>query len=386
MHKLGTIFSELLKLYPRYQFEKAVEQYQGDRYMKTFSTWQQFITMLYSQIKQKDSLRDIVAGLTTQFAKWYHIGLQSVKRSTLSDANNKRDYSIFEDLFYHLLSRCRDLTPKHRFRFKNPLYTIDATTIDLCLTAFPWAKFRKTKGAIKMHCLYEHGGALPSFLVVTDGKSSDVRVVKENSFPLLPDSIVSIDKAYIDYNYLNSLNNNKVWFVTRAKSNIDYTVVGQHPVTAKGVVSDSIIKLTGVKTREFYAKEIRLIEFYDSETKTPLVFLTNNFNLSAATIAQIYKSRWQIELFFKWIKQNLKIKSFLGTSKNAVMTQIWIAMSYYLLLTYIKYQTKYTHSLLNLSRVIRETLFDRKNLIDILTIKLERLRIFHDEPLQQTLF
>src|SRR3989338_2654287 len=149
MHKLGTIFSELLKLYPRYQFEKAVEQYQGDRYMKTFSTWQQFITMLYSQIKQKDSLRDIVAGLTTQFAKWYHIGLQSVKRSTLSDANNKRDYKIFEELFYHsliktfrdrLLSRCRDLTPRHRFRFKNPLYTVDATTIDLCLSAFPWAK------------------------------------------------------------------------------------------------------------------------------------------------------------------------------------------------------------------------------------------------------
>ena len=237
-----------------------------------------------------------------------------------------------------------------------------------------------------MHCLYEHAGALPSFLVVTDGKTSDVRVVKETSFPLLSDSIVSIDRAYIDYNYLNSLNNNRIWFVTRAKSNIDYTVVGQHPVTAKGVVSDSIIKLTGVKTRELYAKELRLIEFYDSETKKTLVFLTNNFNLSAATIAQIYKSRWQIELFFKWIKQNLKIKSFLGTSKNAVMTQIWIAMSYYLLLTYIKYQTKYAHSLLNLSRIIRETLFDRKNLIDILTLKLELLRIFHDEPLQQTLF
>lgn len=386
MHKLSTIFSELLKLYPRYQFEKTVERYQGDRYVKTFSTWQQFITILYSQIKQKDSLRDIVAGLTTQFAKWYHIGLTAIKRSTLSDANNKRDFRIFEELFYHLLSRCRDLTPKHRFRFKNPLYTIDATTIDLCLTVFPWAKFRKTKGAIKMHCLYEHSGALPSFLVITDGKASDVRVVKETSFPLLPDSIVSIDRAYIDYNWLNSLNNNRIWFVTRAKSNIDYTVVGQHPVKAKGVVSDSIICLSGVKTKELYAKELRLIEYYEEETKKKLVFLTNNFYLSAATIAEIYKSRWQIELFFKWIKQNLKIKSFLGTSKNAVMTQIWIAMSYYLLLTYIKYQTKYAHSLLHLSRVVRETLFDRKNLIDILSLKPERLRTLQDEPLQAMLF
>ncbi|OGW73800.1 MAG: hypothetical protein A3J72_10075 [Nitrospirae bacterium RIFCSPHIGHO2_02_FULL_40_19] len=157
--------------------------------MKTFNTWQQFITLLYSQIKQKDSLRDIEAGLMTQSTRWYHIGLTSIHRSTLSDANNKRDHSIFKELFYHLLSRCRDLTPKHKFRFKNPLYTIDAATVDLCLTAFPWAKFRKTKGGVKMHCLYDHRGALPSLLVINDGKTSDIRIVKENDFPLLPDSI-----------------------------------------------------------------------------------------------------------------------------------------------------------------------------------------------------
>lgn len=386
MHKLGTIFTELLKLFPRYQFEKSIERYQGDRYVKTFTAWQQFITLLYSQIKQKDSLRDIEAGLITQSARWYHIGLTSIHRSTLSDANNKRDQRIFEELFYHLLSRCRDLTPKHKFRFNNPLYTIDASTIDLCLSAFPWAKFRKTKGAVKMHCLYDHRGALPSFLIITDGKASDVRVVKQSSFPLLSDSIVSIDRAYIDYNWLNSLNNNRVWFVTRAKSNIDYAIVGQHPIKGKGVKRDLIISLQGIKTKELYPKNLRLIEFYDEDTKKMLTFLTNNFALSASTIAQIYKSRWQIELFFKWIKQNLKIKSFLGTSKNAVMTQIWVAMCYYLLLMYIKYQTKYAHSLLNLSRVIRETLFDRKALIDILTLKPERLRMFQDEPLQTTLF
>lgn len=386
MHKLGTIFTELLKLFPRYQFEKAIERYQGDRYVKTFNTWQQFITLLYSQIKQKDSLRDIEAGLMTQSARWYHIGLKSIHRSTLSDANNKRDHRIFEELFYHLLSRCKDLTPKHKFRFKNPLYTIDATTVDLCLSVFPWARFRTTKGAIKMHCLYDHRGALPSFLVITDGKASDIRVVKENTFPLLSDSIVSIDKAYIDYNYLNSLNNNRVWFVTRAKKNIDYAIVGQHPIKGKGVKKDLTICLQGPKTSELYPQNLRFIEFYDEDTNKTLIFLTNNFVLAASTIAQIYKSRWQIELFFKWIKQNLKIKSFLGTSKNAVMTQIWAAMCYYLLLMYIKYQTKYAYGLLRLSRVIRETLFDRKALIDILTLKPEQLRVFQDEPLQTTLF
>lgn len=386
MPSLTTVFSELLKLCPRYQFDKAVERYEGDRYVKSFSTWQQFITILYSQVKQKDSLRDIESGLLAQSSRLYHLGLTSVRRSTLSDANSGRDYRIFESLFYHILSRCQGLTPKHRFRFKNPLYSIDSTTVDLCLSAFPWAKFRKAKGAIKMHCLYNHSGALPSFMVVTDGKKHDVRVVKENSFPMSPDSIVSVDKAYIDYNWLNSLNKNKVWFVTRAKSNIDCTVTGQHRGAGKGVRSDQTIRLNGPRSKELYPDELRLIKFHDEETDKTLVFLTNNFKLAASTVAQIYKSRWQIELFFKWIKQNLKIKSFLGTSKNAVMTQIWVAMCYYLLLTYIKYQARYAGSLLELSRVIRETLFDRKTLIDILTLKPERILAVQEEPLQGLLF
>lgn len=386
MHKIDTIFSELLKLCPRYQFEKAVQKYQGDRYVKTFSTWQQYITILYSQITLKDSLRDIVTGLTAHVARWYHLGFTGVRKSTLSDANATRDYQIFEETFYGLLHRCKDLTPKHKFRFKNPLYTIDATTIDLCLSVFPWAKFRTTKGAIKMHCLYDHSGALPTFLTVTDGKSHDVRVAKEHTFPLSPDSIVSVDKAYIDYKWLNSLDVQGVWFVSRAKTNIDCAVVGQHPISSKKVLSDEIISLQGLQTKTKYSKELRLIRYYDEERQKTLTFLTNNFRLAATTIAQIYKSRWQIELFFKWIKQNLKIKSFLGTSKNAVLTQIWVAMCYYLLLTYIKYQTKYGFSLLQLSRVIRETLFERKTLIDILTLKPDRLKLRVEEPLQGALF
>jgi hypothetical protein len=386
MNKVYTIFSELLKFCPRYHFDKAVEQYDGDRYVKTFTTWQQFMAILYSQITQKDSLRDIVTGLSAHAARWYHLGITGIHKSTLSDANAKRDYQIFEGLFYHLLARCKNLTPKHKFRFKNPLYTIDASTIDLCLSVFPWAKFRTTKGAIKLHCLYDHSGALPTFLTVTDGKKHDVRVVKDHTFPLSPDSILSIDKAYIDYTWLNSLDKQGVWFVTRAKSNIDYAVVGQHPISGKGVLSDEHISLQGQLTKAKYSKELRLIRYYDEERDKLLTFLTNNFKLAATTITQIYKSRWQIELFFKWIKQNLKIKSFLGTSKNAVLTQIWVAMCYYLLLTYIKYQTKYSFSLLQLSRVIREMLFERKALIDILTLKPERLKMRVEEPLQGVLF
>jgi hypothetical protein len=344
------------------------------------------MAILYSQITQKDSLRDIVTGLSTHVSRWYHLGITGIHKSTLSDANAKRDYRIFEGLFYHLLTRCKNLTPKHKFRFKNPLYTIDASTIDLCLSVFPWAKFRTTKGAIKLHCLYDHSGALPTFLTVTDGKRHDVRVVKDNTFPLSPDSIISVDKAYIDYTWLHSLDEQGVWFVTRAKSNIDYAVVGQHPISGKGVLSDERISLQGQLTKAKYSKELRLIRYYDEEREKMLTFLTNNFKLAATTIAQIYKSRWQIELFFKWIKQNLKIKSFLGTSKNAVLTQIWVAMCYYLLLTYIKYQTKYSFSLLQLSRVIREMLFERNALIDILTLKPDRLKMRGEEPLQGVLF
>lgn len=386
MHTCYTIFGELLKLLPRHQFDRAVEEWCGDRYVKKFTTWQQLITMLYSQIGQKDSLRDIATGLTAHAARWYHLGLSGVSKSTLADANNRRDYRIFESLFYNLMRRCKDLTPKHRFRFNNPLYSIDATTIDLCLSMFPWAKFRTAKGAIKMHCLYDHSGALPTFIIVTDGKKHDVRVAKEHEFPLVPDSIVSVDKAYVDYKWLRSLQDKGVWFVTRAKRNIDYVVVGQHVAKGKGILSDERIALQGPLTKTYYPDDLRLIRFHDDERNKTLVFLTNNFKLAASTIAQIYKSRWQIELFFKWIKQNLKIKSFLGTSKNAVLTQVWVAMCYYLLLSYIKYQTKFGNSLLYLSRVIRETLFERKTLIDILTLRPERLLAANEQGLQGSLF
>lgn len=387
MTKIGTVFSELLKLIPRFQFDNAVNRYRGDRYTKSFSCWRQFITLLYAQISQKDSLRDIETGLSTQSNRWYHLGLNRVCRSTLSDANNRRDYRVFEDLFYALLKRCKDLTPKHKFRFKNPLYSLDATTIDLCLSVFPWAKFRTAKGAIKLHCQYDHSGALPSFMVITDGKRHEARVVKEHAFPLKPDSIVSVDRGYLDFKWLYSLTLKKVWFVTRGKKNFKYEFIGQHQEPkGKGVLQDQRVRLTGYYASRNYPEVLRRIEFYDEEKDKVLVFLTNNFKFAASTIAAIYKSRWQIELFFKWIKQNLKIKSFLGTSKNAVMSQVWVAMCCYLLLTYIKYQSRYRGALLELSRVIRETLMDRKTLLDILTLKPEKLKLINTEPIQGSLF
>ncbi len=387
MTKIGTMFSELLKLTPRFRFDKAVDRLKADRYAKSFTSWRQFITLMYAQIKGKDSLRDIETGLSAHSSRRYHLGLDRVCRSTLSDANNRRDYRIFEEMFYSLLGRCKGHTPKHSFRFKNPLYSIDATVIDLCLSVFPWAKFRKTKGAIKLHCLYNHSGALPSFMVVTDGKKHDVRVVKDHSFPLPPDSIVSVDRAYVDFKWLYSLTERKVFFVTRAKSNFKYDVAGQHKeCKGKGVIRDEVVSLSGFYSEENYPDELRRIEFYDEERDKKIVFVTNNFKLAASTIAAIYKSRWQIELFFKWIKQNLKIKSFLGASKNAVMSQVWVAMCYYLLLAYIKFQAKYRGSLLELSRVIRETLMDRKALVDILTLKPDRMMKLEIKPIQASLF
>ncbi len=387
MSHANTIYNQILQLIPRHQFETRVGHYHADRYVKYFNCWQQFLTLLYAQIRSKDSLRDIETSLKSQSTRWYHIGLKDIKRSTLSDANNRRDYRVYEDFFYTLLDRCKTITPKHRFRFKNPLYTLDATVIDLCLSLFPWAKFRKKKGALKLHYLYDHSGSIPSFIVATDAKQHEVKVAKETTLPLVPDSILSVDRAYIDYKWLYSLTKSKVYFVTRAKKNMRYKIIGQHDVsTKKGVLFDYTVRLTGYYQKKFYPEPLRLVGFYDTETKKELIFVTNNFSLAAYTITQIFKARWQIEIFFKWIKQNLKIKSFLGTSKNAVLTQIWVAMCYYLLLTYIKYQTKYAYTLLELSRMIAETVFDRISFIDLLSCSSYNYKRARDPVLQLSLF
>ena len=390
MRQVTTMLGELLKIFPRYEFEKLEKQYQSNHYTKYYTGWQQLITLLYAQICGHDSLRGIQTSLGVHYQKWYHLGLEDIKRSTLSDAMKSRPYQIYEGLFYKLLDKCRSVTPAHKFKFKNPLFSMDATVIDLCLSVFPWAEFRQRKGAIKLHYLLDHRGSLPAFMVMSDGKSSDIRVArseKKLDFHLLPDSIISVDRGYIDFEWLYTLNQRRVWFVTRSKTNLQYRILGQHqPIKNKQVTRDEKIELVVEKSREKYPKVLRLVCYTDPATGKKYEFITNNMKLAASTIAGIYKSRWQIELFFKWIKQNLKIKSFLGTSQNAVLTQIWVAMCYYLLLVYIKFQTKHSHSLQEMTRMIASVIMEQRLLIDILSLKEQSLKKVREPVEQLTLF
>ena len=315
----NTVFSQLLQLISRSRFKRCVDRYEGDRYTKRFSCWQQLIVLLFAQAKGLSSLRDIEVSLRSHERKWYHLGLMNVARSTLADANSNRNADIFREVFYSFLEKCRELAPKHRFRFKNPLYTFDSTLISVCLSLFSWAQYRTKKGAFKIHTLLDHSGYLPSFLVITDGKTHDMNVAKNDSygFPeLSPDSILLVDRAYIDYKWLYSLTIQKLFFVTRAKSNMQYKILGQQPVLQKkGVVHDTRIRLAGHKSKELILRSSPR-HLCGSGINEELMFLTNNFTLDAPTIADLYKSRWEIETFFKWIKQNLKIKSFLGHLKT----------------------------------------------------------------------
>lgn len=386
----NTVFSQIMQLIYRDHFKKCVDRYKGDRYTKSFSCWQQLLVLLFAQAKGLESLRDIEVGLQSHQKKWYHLGLTNAARSTLADANTHRDAAIFEDAFYSLLERCHSLVPKNQFKIKNPLYSFDSTLINVCLSLFPWATYRKKKGAFKIHALLDHQGYLPSFMVLTDGNTHDVKVVKSASydFPALsPDSILLVDRAYIDYTWLYSLTKTNVFFVTRMKKNMNYTVLGQQesPVI-NGVVEDRRVKLSNYRQSHYYPDPLRLVTIADPTSGKLITFMTNNFSLSADTIAELYKSRWQIETFFKWIKQNLRIKYFLGTSKNAVMIQIWAAMIYYLLVSFIKFQTKCRHSLHELTNIIRELLLETVVLIEFLTIPFDRFKLINQKQTQLSLF
>tara|TARA_B100000315_G_scaffold235803_1_gene251020 strand:+ start:237 stop:1397 length:1161 start_codon:yes stop_codon:yes gene_type:complete len=369
MTKFSTVLNQLLQFLPQQEFERSIKQFKSDRYVKYFTTKALFVVHLYSQIRKKDSLRDIVCGLEQHQSKWYHIGLQNIKRSTISDANNRISYEVYESLFYAMLKKCHPLTQYTKFTFKNPLYAIDSSVIDLCLSVFDWAKFRRAKGGIKLHCQFDLKTQIPTFNVMTTAIESDVKVAKETSFLLIPDSIVTFDRAYVDFSLFQTYQDKGVFFVTRAKDNLRFEFLGQQDIPKKkGLQFDHVVQIKSSKQREKYPGKLRLIGYYDHEKNKTYTFLTNNFKLAAITIARIYKARWMIELFFKWIKQNLKIKSFLGTSKNAVLSQIWVAMIYTLLLAYIKFQTKSSFSILNLSRKIQESLFFRQHLIDVLGV------------------
>ena len=336
--------------------------------------WQQLMLLLYAQMKDLSSLRDIQTAFTSRKDDWFDIGVETAARSTFADANNLRSSKIYEDMFSQFLRRCHTIAPKHGFRLSMPVFSHDSTLIPLCLSVFPWARYRKRKGAMKLHMLLDHDGYLPSFIRMTEGKCHDVNVVKkpEFNFPdLPPDSILTIDRGYIDYQWLNSLLWKGIIFIIRAKSNMAYQVVGQHaePVKSRGIISDDIIEFTNYYEKIAYPERLRMItyKYTDTNGKEEIItIITNNFKLAASTIAALYKGRWEIEIFFRWIKQNLRIKSFIGTSQNAVMTQVWAAMILYLLLSFIKYQTRFQASLTELMRIFREVLLERVSIIEYL--------------------
>ena len=365
MTHCNTIFSQILKLIPRHEFETLAKEHHSGRAFRTSSRWSQFVTLGMAQLAGRKSLRDIVENVSAQAHRLYHLGSAKLTRSNLSRINEDKPYTLYESLAGKLLGRCQGMTPSHNFRFKNPLYSLDASTIDLCLSVFPWAKFRTTKSAIKLHVGLNHNGYLPEFVTITDGKTSDIEIGRALQFP--QGSIVAIDRGYNDYSWYNQLTKSKIFFVTRLKINAKFKVISRRSVLKnKGLTSDQVIKFTAMKPAKECPIELRRIGYRDKETGKHYVFLTNNFKLSAKTIADIYKARWQVELFFKWVKKNLKIKSFIGTSKNAVMTQIWIAVCIYLLLAFIKFQSKINKTMQQILRLLQLNLFEKRDLMALL--------------------
>jgi len=360
----NTIMHQMLKIFSRHEFESLAKKHHQGQKLRRFNRWSQFVAMMYAQISSRLSLRDIASNMTAQSKKSYHLGVKSVSKSTLARVNEKQPYELYESLFTSLLTRCKSIAPKHRFRFKNKLYSLDATTIDLCLNVFPWADFRKTKGGIKLHVGMDHEGYLPSFVSITEARFHESKWSKLLKLP--KGSITIFDRAFNDYSWYNHLTSNGIFFVTRLKKNACFSIVERRQVQKKkGLTCDQTIGFTGVKADQC-SRPLRRIGYRDPETGKHYVFLTNAFHLSAKTIADIYKERWQIELFFKWIKQNLKIKTFLGTSRNAVMTQIWIALCVYLLLAYIKFLNRLKISMQQILRLLQLNLFEQRPLLELL--------------------
>lgn len=319
--------------------------------------------MLFGQLGGQDSLRGIEAGMATQASSLYHLGVTPIHRSTLAYANEHRSHELFKNIFFSMLSRCLAIAPRHKFRFKNDVYSMDARTIDLCLSLYNWAKFRTTKGAVKLHVKLNHSGYLPAFMVVTTGKVHEQKVAP--SIPLEAGDVAIFDRGYTDFSWYKILDDKGVYFVTRLKKNAQYQVIERKDVSQYApIYSDQIIAFKGFYARKHFPHILRRIRSKDPVTGKIIVILTNNFDWSANTIAKLYKQRWQIELFFKSIKQQLKVKSFVGTSKNALLSQLWIALIAYLILSYLKFKSKFKWSIYTLCCVLPSNLFARRNLGD----------------------
>ena len=367
MNRFCSIFSQILQLFSRWEFEAAVRQHKAERHARGFSCWGQFVGMLFCQLGRAQSLREICGGLAASEGKLKHLGLPAAPaRSTLSYANEHRPWQLYQTVFQQLLERCQQVAAhapgkkKRKFRFKNKLLSLDATVIALCASVFDWAQFRRAKGAVKLHLLLDHDGHLPCFAVVTEGRRHEVRVARQLHFA--PGTILVIDRGYTDYEWFVRLTEESVHFVTRLKDNADYGVVEEREIPhRKGLLRDQVIffyKLAAAGGNGFF----RRIEYLDKEHEQLLVFLTNHMTLAAATVAAVYKARWEIELFFKALKQNLRVKTFVGTSENALQTQIWTALIAMLLIKYLQLRATFGWSLSNLVALLRQQLFVYRDL------------------------
>jgi len=370
MNSGKTIFAQLMDFLPIYEFHQCVQRYHGHYKMKSFSCWDQFLCMAFAQLTYRESLRDIEACLRSAQRKLYHMGIRGkVSRNTLAHANQVRDWRIYADFAQILIARARRLYANDSFgvELNQTAYALDSTTIDLCLSLFPWAKFRAHKGAVKLHTLLDLRGSIPSLLIITHGKVHDVHILDQLIFE--PGAFYIIDRGYLDFDRLYAIHQASAFYVIRAKSNFRFKRLYSRPVDkSSGVQSDQIIVLEGFYSHKAYPEKLRRIRYFDAEQNKRLIFLTNNFTLSALTIAELFRCRWQIELFFKWIKQHLRIKAFYGTTENAVKTQIWIAIAVYLLVAIVKKQLHLDLSLYTILQILSVTLFEKTPILEALLI------------------
>jgi len=364
-----TIFTQLMDFVPQYDFRKYVERYHGNYKVKSFSCWDQFLCMAFAQLTFRESLRDIEACLRVSQPKLYHMGIRGkVSRNTLAHANQVRDWRIYADFAQVLIGIARPLYTNESFGvdLEQSVYALDSTTIDLCLSLFPWAKFRTHKAGVKLHTLLDLHGNIPSLVLITNAKVHDVNILDIILFE--PGSLYIMDRGYLDFARLHTIQGASAFFITRAKSNFRFKRLYSHPVDkTTGLRSDQTIVLKGFYAKKDYSEKLRRIRFYDAAHQKYLVFLTNNFSLPAITITELFRCRWQIELFFKWIKQHLRIKSFYGTSNNAVKTQIWIAISVYVLVAIVKKQLKSNLNLYTILQILSVSLFEKIPIYQALT-------------------
>jgi hypothetical protein len=362
-----TVFSQLMNFLPVYEFRRCVLRYQGNRKVRSFSCMDQFLCMAFAQLTYRESLRDIEACLRVMQSKLYHMGIRGrVSRSTLADANENRDWRIYADFAQCLISQARSLYANEDLSFEldATVYALDSTTIDLCLSLFPWARFQQTKGAVKLHTVLNLRGNIPEFIHITDGKYADVRML--DVLVPQPGAFYVMDRGYLDFSRLYLLHQAQAFYVTRSRRGMQFERRYSHPVDkSSGLRCDQTIRLTGVHSHADYPVTLRRIRYVDPETSKGLVFLTNNSLLPALTVTRLYKARWQVELFFKWIKQHLRIKAFYGTSENAVKTQIWIAVSVYVLVAIVKKRLQLPQSLYSILQIFSISLFEKKPILQV---------------------